>query len=254
VLDGGVINLMLNASVSDIDATDRQRRSRGSVPGFRTRRTSTTVELRDGESFAIAGLLQDDFFGNNRQVPWLGQLPVIGALFRSSDFRRNQSELVIFVTAHLVSPDARRGAGHADRPGAAADRGGAVPARAAAGSGGRGGAAGFPRRLRLCAGLTERADADDRGGSCCWGWRRRGLRAAPCARRGASWTRWASARRARTTCASRPGELSYAVALGQRFAAEVPSTVNFAFDSAALDAQAQAILRGRRTGSGSSPK
>jgi pilus assembly protein CpaC len=104
VLDGGVINLMLNASVSDIDPSVTSLIAGLDVPGFRTRRTSTTVELRDGESFAIAGLLQDDFFGANRQVPWLGQLPVLGALFRSADFRRNQSELVIFVTAHLVSP------------------------------------------------------------------------------------------------------------------------------------------------------
>lgn len=106
VLDGGMINLMLNASVSDIDPSIAINIGPGTdpVPGFRTRRTSTTVELRDGESFAIAGLLQDDFFGNNRQVPWLSQLPVLGALFRSADFRRNQSELVIFVTAHLVTP------------------------------------------------------------------------------------------------------------------------------------------------------
>jgi len=104
VLDGGVINLMLNASVSDIDPSISTSIGGVPVPGFRTRRTSTTVELRDGESFAIAGLLQDDYFGNNRQVPWLSQLPVLGALFRSTDFRRNQTELVIFVTAHLVTP------------------------------------------------------------------------------------------------------------------------------------------------------
>lgn len=104
VLDGRVINLMLNASVSDIDPSISVSTAGVAVPGFRTRRTSTTVELRDGESFAIAGLLQDDFFGSNRQVPWLSQLPVLGALFRSSHFRRNQSELVIFVTAHLVTP------------------------------------------------------------------------------------------------------------------------------------------------------
>jgi pilus assembly protein CpaC len=104
VLDGDVINLMLNASVSDIDQSVSTAIAGIPVPGFRTRSTSTTVELRDGESFAIAGLLQDDFFGNNRQVPWLSQLPVVGALFRSADFRRNQSELVIFVTAHLVTP------------------------------------------------------------------------------------------------------------------------------------------------------
>ena len=64
----------------------------------------TTVELRDGESFAIAGLLQDDFLDNNAQVPWLGDIPVLGALFRSADYQRNQSELVIIITAHLVTP------------------------------------------------------------------------------------------------------------------------------------------------------
>lgn len=104
VLDGDVINLMLNASVSSID--DAQGTNTGVVtaPTFRRRQTSTTVELRDGESFAIAGLLQDDFRGSTRQVPWLGDIPILGALFRSAEYQREQSELVIFVTAHLVSP------------------------------------------------------------------------------------------------------------------------------------------------------
>ena len=62
------------------------------------------VEMRDGESFAIAGLLQDDFVDLNGQVPWLGDIPVLGALFRSADYRRSQTELVIIVTPHLVSP------------------------------------------------------------------------------------------------------------------------------------------------------
>ena len=104
VLDGGVINLMLNASVSSLDNTTTVTTGGVSVPAFRRRQTSTTVELRDGESFVVAGLLQDDFRGGVRRVPWLGDIPVLGALFRSSDFQRDQSELVIFVTAHLVSP------------------------------------------------------------------------------------------------------------------------------------------------------
>ncbi len=85
--------------------------------------------MRDGESFAIAGLLQDDFRDLAGQVPWLGDMPVLGALFRSADYERQQSELVIIVTPHLVTPDARRGAGAADRPDPPADREGAVPAR-----------------------------------------------------------------------------------------------------------------------------
>jgi pilus assembly protein CpaC len=60
--------------------------------------------MRDGESFAIAGLLQDDFRDLNGQVPWLGDIPILGALFRSSEYQRAQSELVIIVTPHLVTP------------------------------------------------------------------------------------------------------------------------------------------------------
>lgn len=104
VLDGDVINLMLNASVSSLDSSNAVTTGGVSVPAFRRRQTSTTVELRDGESFAIAGLLQDDFRGSTQQVPWLGDIPILGALFRSADYVREQSELVIFVTAHLVTP------------------------------------------------------------------------------------------------------------------------------------------------------
>ena len=60
--------------------------------------------MRDGDSFAIAGLLQDDFRDNNAQVPWLGDIPILGALFRSTEYQRNQSELVIIITPHLVTP------------------------------------------------------------------------------------------------------------------------------------------------------
>ncbi|MFN3953614.1 MAG: type II and III secretion system protein family protein [Pararhodobacter sp.] len=104
VLEGDVINLMLNASVSSLDNSNTVTTAGVSVPAFRRRQTSTTVELRDGESFAIAGLLQDDFRGSTRQVPWLADIPILGALFRSANYQREQSELVIFVTAHLVSP------------------------------------------------------------------------------------------------------------------------------------------------------
>ena len=105
VLDGGVINLVLNASVSSVDQSTTVSTGGGvSVPAFRTRQAATTVELRDGESFVVAGLLQDDFQGGSRRVPWLADIPVLGALFRSTDFQRNQSELMIFVTAHLVTP------------------------------------------------------------------------------------------------------------------------------------------------------
>lgn len=105
VVDGDLINLTISASVSSIDTTISVAQSSGiSVNGFKTRETSTTVEMRDGQSFAIAGLLEDDFTDSAGQVPWLGDLPVLGALFRSSNYARKQSELVIIVTPHLVTP------------------------------------------------------------------------------------------------------------------------------------------------------
>ena len=104
VVDGDIINLALNAAVSGIDSTVSVQSNGFSVNAFKRRETETTVEMRDGESFAIAGLLQDDFRDLNGQVPWLGDIPVLGALFRSADYIRNQSELVIIVTPHLVSP------------------------------------------------------------------------------------------------------------------------------------------------------
>jgi pilus assembly protein CpaC len=104
VVDGDLINLAINASVSSIDTTTTLTTGGVSINAFKRRETSTTVEMRDGESFAIAGLLQDDFTDLNGQVPWLGDIPVLGMLFRSADYQRKQSELVIIVTPHLVTP------------------------------------------------------------------------------------------------------------------------------------------------------
>ncbi len=100
VVDGDVINLTLNTAVSALDTAN----SFSDTPAFTRREASTTVEMRDGESFAIAGLLRDDFQDLNSQVPWLGDIPILGALFRSADYKREQSELVIIISAHLVSP------------------------------------------------------------------------------------------------------------------------------------------------------
>ena len=104
VVDGDIINLTINAAVSSIDTSNSVIADGFEVNAFRRRETSTTVEMRDGESFAIAGLLQDDFRDLNGQVPWVGDIPIIGALFRSSEYQRSQSELVIIVTPHLVTP------------------------------------------------------------------------------------------------------------------------------------------------------
>ncbi len=104
VVDGDLINLEMMAAVSSLDPTNGIQLNAFRIDAFQRRETSTTVELRDGESFAVAGLLQDDFRDTASQVPWLGDIPVLGSLFRSADYRRAQSELVIIVTAHLVSP------------------------------------------------------------------------------------------------------------------------------------------------------
>jgi pilus assembly protein CpaC len=103
VVDGDIINLAMNAEVSSIGPTVATGGG-AEIPSLNTRRASTTVELRDGESFAIAGLLQDDFRDTVGQVPWLGDLPILGALFRSASYQREQTELVIIITAHLVNP------------------------------------------------------------------------------------------------------------------------------------------------------
>ena len=104
VVDGGIINLEINAAVSSLDPSNGVTQNGFSVDAFRKRETKTTVEMRDGESFAVAGLLQDDFEDNVSQVPWLGDLPVLGSLFRSASYRRDQSELVVLITPHLVTP------------------------------------------------------------------------------------------------------------------------------------------------------
>lgn len=104
VLDQDIINLKLDTAVSGLDPTVVVQNDGFSVNAFSKRASSTVVEMRDGESFAIAGLLEDDFRDIAGQVPWLGDIPVLGALFRSASFERRQSELVVIVTAHLVSP------------------------------------------------------------------------------------------------------------------------------------------------------
>ncbi len=104
VIDQDIINLELVAAVSSIDPSNGISVNGFTVDAFTRRETSTTVEMRDGESFAIAGLLSDDFTDLNGQVPWLGDVPVLGSLFRSAEYARKQTELVIIVTPHLVTP------------------------------------------------------------------------------------------------------------------------------------------------------
>lgn len=105
VLDNGLINLKLAPEVSEIDPTNEVAVGGGiSVPGLVVRRAETTLELRDGQTFVLGGLLQKSSSYNKRQLPWIGDVPILGALFRSSDFQKQETDLVIIVTPRLVKP------------------------------------------------------------------------------------------------------------------------------------------------------
>ncbi len=105
VLGHGLINMKIQPEVSQIDATHSVSVAAGvSVPALIVRRASTTVELRDGQSFVIGGLLQSDNKRQIEQLPWLGSVPVLGALFSSKSYQNNQTDLAIIVTPHLVRP------------------------------------------------------------------------------------------------------------------------------------------------------
>src|SRR5260370_35265396 len=98
VLANGLINLRLVPSVSELDFANAVEVSGFRIPALTKREARTTIELRDGQSFAIAGLLQAKNTGDIRQLPWLGSVPVLGALFRSTGYQQNETDLVIIVT------------------------------------------------------------------------------------------------------------------------------------------------------------
>ncbi|MEX0346097.1 MAG: type II and III secretion system protein family protein [Rhizobiaceae bacterium] len=102
VLDGAKVNLRVLTEVSEIDRTVNVNGN----PGFISRKVESVVELRDGQSFAMAGLLQTINARDIQQLPWIGQLPVLGPLFRSTSFQKRESDLVIVVTPRLVRPAA----------------------------------------------------------------------------------------------------------------------------------------------------
>ena len=104
VLARDFINLELFTEVSEIDPNTSILADDLVIPGLKVRRAETTIELGDGQSFAIAGLLQEDFEDAVRQFPILGDVPVLGTLFRSSAWKSGQTELVVIVTPHLVRP------------------------------------------------------------------------------------------------------------------------------------------------------
>ncbi|MEM7067309.1 MAG: type II and III secretion system protein family protein [Pseudomonadota bacterium] len=105
VLDNGLINLKLAPEVSQLDFTNAVNFGNGGqIPAIVVRRAETTLELRDGQSFVLGGLLQSNTNVSKRQVPWIGDIPILGALFRSAAYQRDETDLVIIVTPRLVKP------------------------------------------------------------------------------------------------------------------------------------------------------
>ena len=104
VLANRQINLKIEPEVSEIDTSSSVMVNGVQVPGLTVRRASTTVELRDGQSFAIAGLLQGSHISNKQGLPWIDDVEVLGSLFRSASFQKNETDLVIIVTPRLVKP------------------------------------------------------------------------------------------------------------------------------------------------------
>jgi pilus assembly protein CpaC len=105
VLNGGLINLKIEPEVSQIDTTHSVAIANGlSVPALIVRRASTTVELRDGQSFAIGGLLQNNTRNQVQQLPWVASVPILGTLLSSKQYQKNETDLVIIITPRLVRP------------------------------------------------------------------------------------------------------------------------------------------------------
>ena len=109
VLAGGRINLKVAPEVSDLNRegvgiTATGVNTTAILPSFTTRRATTTVQLYDGQSFAIGGLIKNNVTQNIKALPVLGELPVLGALFSSKDFQTDRTELVFIITPHLVKP------------------------------------------------------------------------------------------------------------------------------------------------------
>jgi len=135
VLSGGRINLRVAPEVSELSREGIGLSTNGIsglaiLPVVTTRRASTTVQLYDGQSFAIGGLIKNNLVTNLKGLPVLGEVPVLGALFRSTDFQQDRTELVFVITAHIVKP--LQGSGYqlpTDKVG--------VPSRAALMLGGR---------------------------------------------------------------------------------------------------------------------
>jgi pilus assembly protein CpaC len=104
IIDENHIRLVLEPEVSTIDFSTGVKFDGFLIPGLRTRRAKTGIELRDGQSFALAGLLDNNETRSLSKIPILGDIPILGALFKSKSFQKQETELMFFVTAQLVKP------------------------------------------------------------------------------------------------------------------------------------------------------
>lgn len=118
MLEANRIMMKIAPEVSDLDFSAGIQSGNTRVPALKTRRTDTSIELGDGESFAISGLISQTTVANEDKLPWLGDIPYIGAFFRSKRFQKDDKELLMVVTPHIVHP-LKRGAALPQLPGEA---------------------------------------------------------------------------------------------------------------------------------------
>lgn len=104
MLDANRIAMKVAPEVSELDFSAGIRSGSTQVPALKVRRTDTSIELGDGESFAISGLISQNTIANEDKLPWLGDIPYLGAFFRSKRFEKNDKELLMVVTPHIVHP------------------------------------------------------------------------------------------------------------------------------------------------------
>ncbi len=108
IVDSGHLVLKIRSGVSELSAAGAIVVNDTQLPGLTVRRTETTVELGSGQSFVLGGLMQNIVVQDISKIPWLGDIPILGQLFRSERFRRRETELVIIVTPYLVQPAGAR--------------------------------------------------------------------------------------------------------------------------------------------------
>lgn len=104
ITESGEIQMTVAPEVSNIDSSAGYQAGNIVVPGFRSRKTNTTITMKPGQSFVIGGLIQDNLRSSVSKVPFLGDIPIIGTLFRSTSYDKDQSELAILVTPTFVNP------------------------------------------------------------------------------------------------------------------------------------------------------